>query len=100
MAANRQTLLARILISLAVMALVAPVPAAAQLSHTPEPPPPTGAQSDTSAEAPKLEELEHLAAPIAHYPDALVAQMLMASTYPLEVVQAALNATRATPSAS
>src|SRR5262245_22033972 len=37
----------------------------------------------------KTEELEQIAAPIALYPDALVAQVLMASTYPLEVVQAA-----------
>ena len=37
----------------------------------------------------KTEELEQLAAPIALYPDALVAQILMASTYPLEVVEAA-----------
>jgi len=35
------------------------------------------------------EELEQLVAPIALYPDALVAQILMASTYPLEVVEAA-----------
>ena len=35
------------------------------------------------------EELEQLVAPIALYPDALVAQVLMASTYPLEVVSAA-----------
>jgi len=34
-------------------------------------------------------ELEQLVAPIALYPDALVAQVLMASTYPLEVVEAA-----------
>ena len=37
----------------------------------------------------KQEELEQLVAPIALYPDALLAQMLMASTYPLEVVIAA-----------
>ena len=36
----------------------------------------------------KQEELDQLAAPIALYPDSLVAQILMASTYPLEVVQA------------
>jgi hypothetical protein len=36
----------------------------------------------------KPEELEQLAAPIALYPDSLVAQIFMASTYPLEVVQA------------
>jgi hypothetical protein len=35
------------------------------------------------------EQIEQLVAPIALYPDALVAQVLMASTYPLEVVQAA-----------
>jgi Protein of unknown function (DUF3300) len=37
----------------------------------------------------KAEELDQLAAPIALYPDPLVAQVLMASTYPLEIVQAA-----------
>ena len=37
----------------------------------------------------KTEEIEQLAAPIALYPDALVAQVLMASTYPVEVVSAA-----------
>lgn len=37
----------------------------------------------------KKEELEQLVAPIALYPDALVAQILMASTYPLEIVSAA-----------
>ena len=34
------------------------------------------------------EELDQLVAPIALYPDALLAQILMASTYPLEVVEA------------
>ncbi|MGB6428266.1 MAG: DUF3300 domain-containing protein, partial [Methyloceanibacter sp.] len=33
-------------------------------------------------------ELDQLVAPIALYPDALLAQVLMAATYPLEVVQA------------
>jgi uncharacterized membrane protein YgcG len=37
----------------------------------------------------KQEELDQLLAPIALYPDALLAQVLMASTYPLEVVEAA-----------
>ena len=36
----------------------------------------------------KPEELEQMLAPIALYPDSLLSQMLMASTYPLEVVQA------------
>jgi hypothetical protein len=37
----------------------------------------------------KPEELEQIVAPIALYPDALLAQIFMASTYPLEIVQAA-----------
>jgi len=37
----------------------------------------------------KAEEIEQLVAPIALYPDPLIAQILMASTYPLEIVQAA-----------
>lgn len=44
------------------------------------------------AEAPptfKAEEIDQLVAPIALYPDSLIAQILMASTYPLEVVEAA-----------
>jgi hypothetical protein len=36
----------------------------------------------------KAEELEQLLAPIALYPDSLLTQVLMASTYPIEVVQA------------
>ncbi len=48
------------------------------------------AQAQNNAPAPfKKEEIEQLVAPIALYPDALVAQILMASTYPLEVVEAA-----------
>lgn len=35
------------------------------------------------------DQLEQLVAPIALYPDSLVAQIVMASTYPLEIVQAA-----------
>jgi hypothetical protein len=37
----------------------------------------------------KPEEIDQLVAPIALYPDSLLAQVLMASTYPLEVVEAA-----------
>lgn len=36
----------------------------------------------------KQEELDQMMAPIALYPDSLLSQVLMASTYPLEVVQA------------
>ena len=34
-------------------------------------------------------ELESMLAPIALYPDALLSQIMMASTYPLEIVEAA-----------
>ena len=46
------------------------------------------AQEDSSVKLSSA-ELEQLLAPIALYPDTLLAQVLMASTYPLEVVQAA-----------
>lgn len=44
---------------------------------------------EQSAPPLKREELEQLLAPIALYSDNLLAQVLMASTYPLEVVEAA-----------
>jgi len=47
------------------------------------------AHSQDAAQPFKKEEIEQLVAPIALYPDSLVAQILMASTYPLEVVSAA-----------
>ena len=56
----------------------------------------TAADAQTSAAAPPAgesqtlspQQLEALTAPIALYPDALLAEILMASTYPLEVVEA------------
>jgi hypothetical protein len=65
-----------------VLALVilAPVAAMAQTSQ-----PPAG----TSGAAPlKPAQLDQLVAPIALYPDPLLAEVLMASAYPLDVVQA------------
>jgi hypothetical protein len=50
---------------------------------------PAMAQGSQQAALFKAEEIEQLVAPIALYPDALLAQVLMASTYPLEVVEAA-----------
>src|SRR6516164_4340625 len=53
-------------------------------------PPPEGAQQPPQPAAQQLgrAELEKLVAPIALYPDDLVAQILTASTYPIEVVEA------------
>jgi hypothetical protein len=50
--------------------------------------PPSGGSAPAGAPL-KPEQLEALVAPVALYPDPLLAQVLMASTYPLEVVQAA-----------
>ena len=45
-------------------------------------------EDEASYEAFSNEELAQMLAPIALYPDSLIAQILMASTYPLEVVDA------------
>jgi hypothetical protein len=71
----------------------------------PKPPPPPPDQPDATPATPaatqpgatpskadkpafKPEELEQILAPIALYPDDLLTQVLMSSTYPIEVVQA------------
>lgn len=81
-----------------VLLLVVPPLAPAQ---TPPPPPagpapaaPPPGSAPSGAPAPQAnpftaEQLDQLTAPIALYPDQLIAQVLMAATYPLEVVQAA-----------
>jgi len=54
--------------------------------------PPAGSPAAAAKPAAKTfsqQDLDRLLAPIALYPDALLAQILMASTYPLEVVEAA-----------
>ena len=50
------------------------------------------APADSSQQAGylKMPQLESLVSPIALYPDALLSQMLLASTYPLEVAEATL----------
>ena len=50
---------------------------------------PAPVQPSPVAAAKPLTDLESLVAPIALYPDPLLAELLVASTYPLEVVQAA-----------
>jgi len=50
---------------------------------------PVSAQDTAADKTFKQEELDQMLAPLALYPDSLVSQMLMASTYPLEIVQAA-----------
>ena len=45
-------------------------------------------QAVAEAEGFPPDQIEQLVAPVALYPDALLAQLLMASTYPLDIVQA------------
>src|SRR5271156_362408 len=58
-------------------------PAAAPQAEAPAPPP-----AAETLPIFKAEQLDQLLAPIALYPDALLAQILMAATYPLEIVKA------------
>lgn len=51
-----------------------------------QPPAATGSQSQAASFS--AEQLDSLVAPIALYPDPILSQMLVASTYPLEVVEA------------
>jgi Protein of unknown function (DUF3300) len=61
--------------------VLAPIGAAAQTSAPPAAPP-------AAATPLKPQELDQLVAPIALYPDPLLSEVLIASTYPVEVVQA------------
>lgn len=70
-------------------ALAAPIilsmPALAQNQQQPPP----QAQAQPEQQPLSQQQLQQLVAPIALYPDALLAQVLTASTYPLEVTLAA-----------
>src|SRR5258707_12235241 len=61
--------------------LVLLVSASVAFAQTPPPAPRNAAATQ--------QELDQMLAPIALYPDSLLSQILMASTYPLEVVEAA-----------
>ena len=78
------------LIALALL-MADPVAISAQTADNPPGPngtPQQATKSAADAELLKPEQLEALVAPIALYPDELLANVLAASTYPLEVVQA------------
>ena len=61
-----------------------PVPGA----ETPEAEAPSATPPSAIVPILRAEQLDQLLAPIALYPDALLAQILMAATYPLEIVKA------------
>src|SRR6516225_6353618 len=76
--------------ALLAFAIMLATPFAAVAQGTSAPAPQTAAAPAAQAEELlKPEQLDALVAPIALYPDALLANMLAASTYPLEVVTAA-----------
>src|SRR5437764_10914806 len=79
--------------TLIALALLMATPVAVSAQTTDNTPAPSSSaqpasQQPPSAELLKPEQLEALVAPIALYPDELLANVLAASTYPLEVVQA------------
>jgi hypothetical protein len=89
---DRNPILAlRLLVGVLSMALVVEPVAFAQ-----QPPATAPAATASASAAPKpsgatfkQQDFDELLAPIALYPDALLAQVFMASTYPLEIVEAA-----------
>src|SRR5436309_1925003 len=72
------------LLSALLASVLTSVPCAAQPAEAPVP------DATAAPDKPPLkpEELDQLLAPIALYPDSLLTQVLMAATYPLEIVQA------------
>ena len=77
----------KLTMKLLAVALLLAVPQVA-LAQTPPPPPPSQPASAPSQQLLTAGQLDALVAPIALYPDALLSEILMASTYPLEVVEA------------
>jgi len=79
----------RVLVAAAVsLSLAAPAPAQVAAPPPQQQAPAPASPAAAGAKAFSQQELDQLLAPIALYPDALLAQVLMASTYPLEVVAA------------
>jgi hypothetical protein len=74
--------------ALACISIAMPMPAQTPVTPAPAATPPPGA-SQQGGKTFSQGELDQLLAPIALYPDALFAQVLMASTYPLAIVEAA-----------
>jgi hypothetical protein len=87
----QQNLIRSFTVALA-LTLTAPVALHAQYAPPPppgEPPPPGQPPQQQAAPIYDQAQLDQLTAPVALYPDQLLGQILMASTYPLEVVEAA-----------
>src|SRR5437764_8874494 len=76
-----------LIVSAFCVSLALPAPVLSQ-ARAPGSPQPSQAPAAAGTKSFSQEELDQLVAPIALYPDALVAQVLMASTYPLDIVAA------------
>jgi hypothetical protein len=90
---ERRSLASRVVAAVTMALLALPAPVVAQAPSPPPPasgaaPPPAGAKPADEQKTFSQAELEQLLAPIALYPDSLFAQVLMASTYPLDIVMA------------
>ncbi len=72
------------LIQKAIAVLLVPCVAGFAMAQTePQPPPP----ADSSTQLLSPQQLDNLVAPVALYPDPLLAQVFAAATYPLEIVE-------------
>jgi len=76
-------------IAATALLVLGPILPAAQAQETKAEQPPSPSRPPDANQEVSKEKLAQLVAPIALYPDPLLSQVLMASTYPLEVVQAA-----------
>jgi hypothetical protein len=77
------------LVAIACVALLSSGNAALRAQTPPAPDAATQESASPAPEAPKIpnDQLDSLVAPIALYPDTLLAQTLAAATYPLEIIQ-------------
>jgi Protein of unknown function (DUF3300) len=81
----REAIMIKLTMRVLAVALLFALPQAASAQT---PPPPSQPASAPAQQLLTAGQLDALVAPIALYPDALLSLVLMASTYPLEVVQA------------
>jgi hypothetical protein len=77
-----------LLLSFSLVLVTAPEGFAYQTGQSAAPPGQSAAAPPAQAAQQTAEQLQQLVAPIALYPDALVAQILAAATYPSEIVEA------------
>ena len=64
------------------------LPLSLSFAQAPPAPPPVSTAPQQAAPLLSPEQLDNLVAPVALYPDPLLSQVLAASTYPLEIVEA------------